>query len=243
LQTVLGPDGWYHEVWVWRESPLAETNHDLSYARSRDLMHWETAAGKPLTLPLTLETPGTVVDPVPVKGGLLNGTQSVGFDAEGSVTISYIKYDEQGRTQLYFARWLAGAWKIEQASDWNYRWDFRGNGSLVFEVHVGALRASRGRLSIAVNHAVEGSGMWEVDPRTMRLKGRPRPDTTGELPEVNAATGAQRVDLFSPDLGGHTVAGAVYRLHWQTLPENRDMPRAGPAPVPSMLRLEVSADE
>ncbi len=33
----LGPDGRYHLLWVWRETPDAATNHDLSYARSRDL--------------------------------------------------------------------------------------------------------------------------------------------------------------------------------------------------------------
>ena len=37
-----GPDGWWHMVWVWRDTPDAATNHDLSYARSRDLV-----AGRP----------------------------------------------------------------------------------------------------------------------------------------------------------------------------------------------------
>ena len=35
---VLGPDGFCHLVWVWRDTPDAATNHDLSYARSRDLV-------------------------------------------------------------------------------------------------------------------------------------------------------------------------------------------------------------
>ena len=30
-------------------------NHDHSYARSKDLLSWETSTGKPLTLPITLE--------------------------------------------------------------------------------------------------------------------------------------------------------------------------------------------
>ena len=40
LGPVLGPDGFYHLVWVWRDTPDAATNHDLSYARSRDLVTW-----------------------------------------------------------------------------------------------------------------------------------------------------------------------------------------------------------
>ena len=51
---VLGPDGFYHLVWVWRDTPDAATNHDLSYAKSRDLVQWQSAAGTPLTLPVTL---------------------------------------------------------------------------------------------------------------------------------------------------------------------------------------------
>ncbi|MCX5684257.1 MAG: BNR repeat-containing protein, partial [Planctomycetota bacterium] len=53
---VQGPDGCFHVIWVWRNSPDCATNHDLSYARSRDLVHWETSAGKPLALPITLKT-------------------------------------------------------------------------------------------------------------------------------------------------------------------------------------------
>jgi hypothetical protein len=68
---VLGPDAFWHMVWVWRETPDAETNHDLSYARSRDLVQWQTAAGTNLTLPITLAT-GDIVDPVPVTGGTIN---------------------------------------------------------------------------------------------------------------------------------------------------------------------------
>ena len=63
-----GKDGYFHLCWVWRDTGDCATNHDLSYARSRDLVHWETVAGTTVTLPLTLETPGLIVDPVPVNG-------------------------------------------------------------------------------------------------------------------------------------------------------------------------------
>jgi hypothetical protein len=36
---VLGQDGFYHLSWVWRDTPACETCHDLSYIRSRDLIH------------------------------------------------------------------------------------------------------------------------------------------------------------------------------------------------------------
>ena len=43
-----GRDGLFHLCWVWRDTPDCSTNHDVSYARSRDLVHWETAAGEPV---------------------------------------------------------------------------------------------------------------------------------------------------------------------------------------------------
>ncbi|MDI6829094.1 MAG: BNR repeat-containing protein, partial [Armatimonadota bacterium] len=71
-------DGYYHIAWVWRDSPCCSLNHDLSYARSKDLIHWETSDGKPLSLPITLST-AEIVDPVPVKAGLINGGVAIGL--------------------------------------------------------------------------------------------------------------------------------------------------------------------
>ncbi|MCD6304492.1 MAG: BNR repeat-containing protein, partial [Planctomycetes bacterium] len=101
---VAGPDGWWHVCWVWRDTPDCKTNHDLSYARSRDLVHWRTAAGEPVELPMTIKTPGLIVDPVPPGGGIINGNTAIGFDAAGRVIVSYHKFDEAGKTQLYNAR-------------------------------------------------------------------------------------------------------------------------------------------
>lgn len=242
LNPVKGPDGWYHQVWVWRDTPMAETNHDLSYARSRDLVRWETAGGVPLTLPLTIQTAGVVVDPVPVRGGLLNGTQAVGFDAHNRVVISYIKYDAAGNTQLYFARWQGDRWVSQQASAWSYRWDFHGGGSLVNEVHVGPLRASGSGLTVAIIHKIYGSGVWQVDPATMRLKGNliaaPTADEGGEDPASAPETGL--MDRSAGDLGGPRSDGVTYRLTWKTLPQNRDQPRPEGAPPPTMLRLTLA---
>jgi len=240
LLAVKGPDGWVHQVWVWRDTPMAETNHDLSYARSRDLVHWETAAGMPLTLPLTIGTKGIVVDAAPVRGGLLNGTQAVGFDAQGRVVISYIKYDAAGNTQLYFARFEAGKWVSRQASDWKYRWDFHGGGSIGTEVHVGPLRALGGRLVVSIDHTKYGSGVWEVDPETLRLTGQPKL-SAANVHGVEDASSTALFDRSAADRGDARTDGVRYRLEWQTLGENRDRPRPEGAPPPSMMRLMVES--
>ncbi len=69
----LGPDGYYHCVWVWRDTYDCATNHHVSYMRSRDLRTWENAAGDTLALPISIQSPGTVVDPVPPGGVRLMG--------------------------------------------------------------------------------------------------------------------------------------------------------------------------
>jgi hypothetical protein len=228
----------YHQFWVWRDKPLAETNHDLSYARSRDLIHWETAAGTPLTLPLTIATPGLIVDPVPPRGGLLNGTQAVGFDSFGGLVLSYLKYDSAGKTQLYFAQWEHGRWISQQSTNWNYRWDFHGMGSLVNEIHIGPLRAMGGKLTIAINHKVYGSGVWEVDPVTMRLRGKL--PMAGEEGEDSSASESGLMERSAADIGGSRADGVTYRLIWKTLRQNRDRPQPEGPPPPSMLRLVLS---
>lgn len=241
-QPVMGPDGWYHQIWVWRETPMAETNHDLSYARSRDLVHWETAGGVPLTLPLKLETPGIIVDPSPVKGGMLNGLQAVGFDAKGKLILSYMKYDAAGNSQLYLARWVEGAWKITQASDWNYRWDFHGGGSLVNEIRLGAVHPEGKGLAIGVHHIKYGSGEWAIDPVTLTLKGSLRP---------MADQGDQVAETEAPGLMEHVVGdagvarrdGVAYKLTWKTMHANRDRPRPEGAPPAEMLRVVVEAKQ
>jgi hypothetical protein len=241
MSIVKGPDGWFHEVWVWRDSPMAETNHDLSYARSRDRVHWETAGGQPLTLPLTIATKGITVDAAPVHGGLLNGTQAVGFDADGRVVISYLKYDGAGNTQMYFARFEGGRWVSRQATQWSYRWDFHGGGSLGTQIHIGPLQSSDGKLAVAIDHKVYGAGVWEVDPATLKLTGQPKlaPSTVHGLEEDEQVSATKLFDRTAEDAGVARGDGVRYTLHWQTLGEYRDHPRPGGAPAPAMLTLRI----
>jgi len=242
IPLVLGPDGWYHQVWVWRESPWCETNHEVSYMRSRDLVHWETIDGKPLTLPVSVSTPGIVVDDVPVRGGAINGSQSIGFDSNGKLVIAYIKYDDNGITQLYFARWMDGAWHSVQASHWTYRWDFHGGGSIPMEVMPGPLKADQGGLSIAVHHVSYGDVVWKVDPTTLQLVGEPQPQQKMQQAggPYTPSSGSQLIEHIAADLGKPRDDGTTYKLEWNTLGANRDQPRPEGAPAPSTLRLVVS---
>ncbi|MEN8777799.1 MAG: BNR repeat-containing protein [Glaciecola sp.] len=126
----LGPDGNFHLIWVWRDTPDASTNHSLSYARSSDLVNWEDSTGKRLQLPIRHST-AEIVDPVGVKGGMINGNIKLGFDQGNNPIISYHKYGKNGNTQMFVARSHQNDWQVKQISQWtNFRWDFGGGGSL-----------------------------------------------------------------------------------------------------------------
>ncbi|MEI7808520.1 MAG: BNR repeat-containing protein [Verrucomicrobiota bacterium] len=234
---VKGPDGWFHLAWVWRESGDASSNHHLSYARSRDLIDWEAGDGKPLPLPISLKT-SDIVDPVPPKGGIINGNAKIGFDNRGRVTISYHKYDAAGNTQPWTARLENGKWQRYQITDWPHRWDFSGGGTLVFSISLGAVHLENdGRLTQTYRHVKFGGGTWLIDPETLRATGKVTPPKS---PPV-----LSRVDGTFPglqarganDSGESGVPGLSYRLRWETLEANRDRPRAGALPPPSTLRL------
>jgi hypothetical protein len=240
----LGPDGYFHMVWVWRESPDAATNNNPSYARSKDLVHWEKSDGSPQALPITRGT-GDIVDPVPVGGGIINGNVKLGFDKEKRPIVSYHKYDAKGNIQIYNARREAGGWKVYQASDWNWRWDFGGGGSIPFEVGVSpvALRPD-GLLTQAYRTTSHGSGAWVLDPATLKpIPGAVAPEAENkgpaypaEMTRVTSTFPAMEVRLGG-DIGKSGEPGVRYVLRWETLGPNRDRPRTGPLPEPSTLKL------
>lgn len=232
------PQGMFHLCWVWRDTPDCATNHDVGYARSLDLVHWEKSDGTPLKLPITFAT-NEIVDPVPVRGGLINGNARMGFDLQGRPVVSYIKYDDDGHTQAYNARIEDGAWRSRQVSDWEYRWEFSGNGSIGFEIAIGGVEQDdQGHLVQSFRHPKAGSGRWLLDPDTLtpqrRLPSVRRVPSSAGKKESNFPGIRVR---WAEDSGSSGEDGIWYRLRWETLGPNRDRPREGPLPEPSTLRL------
>jgi hypothetical protein len=227
---VRGPDGYFHICWVWRDDPGCETNHDLSYARSKDLRHWEESDGTPIALPMTMRN-CEVVDPVPAGGGIINGNTVIGFDSHKRVIVSYHKFDAAGNTQIYSARREATGWKIYQTSDWNYRWDFRGGGTIPFEITLGGVSANgKGALTQLFTHIKYGQHVWTLDENTLKpiLMSDPPPAHPNEL---------DRVESDFPGMQVRWKRAGRFELRWETLGINRDRSRESPLPPPSMLRL------
>jgi hypothetical protein len=234
---ILGPDGYFHLTWVWRESGDCSTNHDLSYARSKDLISWETSTGKPLALPITLET-CEIVDPVPQKGGIINGNTIIGFDQQGRVTISYHKNDANNYTQPWTARSENGVWQKYQITNWPWHWDFSGGGAIPFLITIGPVtKENDGNLTQIFNHIIFGNGTWSIDPETLRATGTIERETIpASLMKVEGTFPGLAV-RFVEDSGQYNVTDTRFILRWETLDRNRDQPRPPPYPSPSMLRV------
>jgi hypothetical protein len=237
---VLGPDGYFHLVWVWRDTADASTNHDLSYARSQDLKNWQAGDGTAVTLPITLAK-ADIVDPVPVNGGMINNNTRVGFDLEARPVVTYHKFDGSGNTQLYAARMESGAWVVHRMTDWNERWSFGGGGTLVFQIQVdeGIRELPDGRLIQEVYNANLGGKVTLVlDPETLHATETISPALTpypSELSAVVSTVSGMRV-RWASDGGQGPEPDVRYMLRWETLDSNQDQPRE-PVPPPTPLKL------
>jgi hypothetical protein len=237
---VQGPDGAFHLVWVWRDSPDASTNHDISYIRSTNLTSWVAGNGSAVTLPITLSTPNVIVDPVPVGMGMINNNTKVGFDAQGRPVVAYHKFESaSGPTQLYNARFEGGRWVVYETTDWTYRWNFGGQGTLVFAIELEGVRVrADGALVQDYYHSQHGGrGTLRLDPTTLHAVETLPPDTpyprSLDTPESSTAGMIVR---WAKDNGSGPDSAVKYMLRWETLASNQDMPRPT-IPPPTRLRV------
>ena len=230
---IQGPDGDFHLCWVWRDSPDASTNHDLCYARSRDLIHWTTSAGVPLESPITFST-AEIVDPVPTRQGLMNGDTRIGFDPAGNVVLSYCKLDPNGSTQIYNARREEGRWAIHQVTDWDGAWLPEGFGTVLPELSVHPVTVdSEGRLTQRHWRRRHGAGKWQLDPEKLTPAGH-LPVSSAKIKTLETAERPGMQVNWTRD-SGETVA--PFALRWESFPENRDRPQEDQAPPPSPLQI------
>jgi hypothetical protein len=86
-QAYIDRKGTLHVSWVWRESPDVASNHDLSYACSRDGgITWEKSSGEKYALPITQATAEKAWG-IPQRSELINQT-SMGADDQGQPFIA-----------------------------------------------------------------------------------------------------------------------------------------------------------
>ena len=239
---VRGPDGLFHMIWVWRDTPDCATNHHLSYARSKDLIHWESAFGDKVNLPLTISEKKLWIDPIPSGGGIINGGARLSFDKDDRPIVNYHKSDKDGNMQIYVARADNDKWVRHQLTDWDKPVKFGGNGTMEF-IGIGIselTQAEDGLLTMTYRHRDYGSGRLVIDEETLRsidkkvtITKEQYPKALNQLQSDFKGMGIQR----SKDIGDSGDENVRYILQWETLGTNRDRPRKSPLPQPSALKL------
>ena len=233
----LHEDDWYHTYWVWRDNPDCATNHDLSYMKSPDLTNWFNAFGEKVELPATIEDTHTVVDPVPVNGGFMNLAARMVFDKNQNPVFTYHKYDSIGNTQFYSAQIENNSWIYKQITDWDYRWEFGGWGSVVNEVKIYDFRKRNdNHFEMDYWHVKYGYGTILLNDRFENIGKVLKPEPFGTYLEVEGTFPGLKIQTRT-DIGGSPEKDTRYLLKWETLNQNRDDPRPEPWPAPSQLYL------
>ena len=255
-----GPDGRWHLLWVWRETPDHATNHSLSYARTAgsDLTRWESAGGVPVTPPFTIDNAELLVDGTPPGGGLSNPLIAMSWDSKHRAVVSYHRFDETGASQIYNARFADDAWMVVPSTSWDFIWgdSYFGTGALNI---AGTIRmspvkpAGKGQLTQLVwNRDVE-EAIVVLDEEILHpiIMESPQPIawrqllTTPEsdfqiepVPDLRRLGGPMLVELI-PDSDGSGLDGISYYLRWEHGGANRDRPVPEPWPEPTMLRVYI----
>lgn len=234
---VFGPDGYAHMVYVWRENPRASSNHDLSYARSKDLIHWETSTGEKISLPITLDR-GEIIDPIPMHGGLLNGGTPIGFDKNNRVLVSYQKYDTDGNTQVFLSRNEKKGWKSVKVSNFkDSRVDLNKSGALDLPLVISEPARINRDGNIVVSAAWdETTWEWVLDQKTLKVINartveKSLPEQISKYDEDNGIP--LRVVAMSKD---QKQKSEEFFISWEAMQPFRDQARPD-IPKASTLRM------
>ena len=115
-QLFVDAQGTIHVSWVWRETWLVETNHDLCYACSTDEgKTWQRSDGTPYVLPITADN-AEYACRIPQNSELINQT-SMSTDAEGHPYIATYWRNQEDSIPQYRIVWNDGStWQQQQVS-------------------------------------------------------------------------------------------------------------------------------
>ena len=133
-QLVVDAQGTIHVSWVWRETWLVETNHDLCYACSHDEGRtWQRSDGTAYDLPITAAN-AEYACLIPQQSELINQT-SMSTDAEGHPYIATYWRDQQDSIPQYRIVWHDGTqWQQQQVSHRVTPFSLSGGGTKMIPI-------------------------------------------------------------------------------------------------------------
>jgi len=126
--------GTIHVSWVWRETWMVETNHDLCYACSHDEgKTWQRSDGTPYTLPITAAN-AEYAWRIPQQSELINQT-SMSTDAQGHPYIATYWRSEGDSIPQYRIVWHDGnTWQQQQVSHRHTPFSLAGGGTKMIPI-------------------------------------------------------------------------------------------------------------
>ncbi len=228
---VLGPDGFFHVLWMWRETPVANTNHHLSHMRSSDLERWQSQSRSTVALPVTPNTAGVVVDPIGPGNGLINMDFGIGWDDQSRPVATYHRYDQDGASQIFNTRWENGAWVLHKTSRWSgFRWNLDLTGSLAHDIAAQPVRMEDGAMVQRYTYRDGIRRKWTLSPTDLSIVR----DTLDTPPRAKAPL--YELESTFPGMEPRMLEDGEWTLRWETLPTNQDVARTS-YPTSTMLRL------
>lgn len=133
-QMMTDNEGTIHLSWVWRETWLVETNHDLCYARSKDGgLTWQRSDGTDYQLPITMET-AEIAWQIPQNSELINQT-SMTADSNGNPFIATYWRDAESSVPQYRLVWHDGKkWNMETVGHRTQPFSLSGGGTKMIPI-------------------------------------------------------------------------------------------------------------
>lgn len=195
--------GVIHLSWVWRESWLVETNHDLCYARSRDGgLTWEKSTGEQYTLPINADK-AEYACRIPQNSELINQT-GMTADGEGHPYIATYWRAEGDTVPQYRMVWNdGGRWRAAQLSHRTTPFSLSGGGTKMIPIARPRVLADGERVVCLFRDAERGSkvSMFVVDKQTSRQADRDKQTSD----KAKSLVCSSLVNSFANSLSAETI--------------------------------------
>lgn len=156
-QLYVDEKGTIHVSWVWRESWLVETNHDLCYACSKDGgKTWYKSTGEKYTLPIN-EANAEYACRIPQNSELINQT-SMSTDSEGNPFIVTYWRDADSEVPQYRMVWNDGKkWNQRQIMSRTQPFSLKGGGTKMIPISRPRIAVDKGEAFFIFRDAERGS--------------------------------------------------------------------------------------
>lgn len=133
-QMYVDATGVMHLSWVWRETWLVETNHDLCYAKSTDGgKTWRRSDGSFYQLPITMDT-AEIAWRIPQNSELINQT-GMTADSKGNPFIATYWRDADSKVPQYRLVWHDGKkWNMDTVGERTQPFSLSGGGTKMIPI-------------------------------------------------------------------------------------------------------------